>query len=133
MDRGLSSRGFAARRLSDPAKDEALGARITYAQMGTARPVRDDLSVLAVFIRIRTREERLHTQADRLAWLRAWSKAGPLFAVAERAFAARGDERHAMYARMSALRGQIPRLPAPDDGSPTIGWKWKDAGPRPQS
>ena len=54
---------------------------------------------------------KLLAEADRLAWLRAWTKAEPLFAAAERAFAAQGDERNAMYARVSALRGQLPRLP----------------------
>src|SRR5438093_12209872 len=54
---------------------------------------------------------KLLAEADRLVWLRAWTKAEPLFAAAERAFAAQGDERNAMYARVSALRGQLPRLP----------------------
>lgn len=58
--------------------------------------------------------QKLLAEADRLAWLRAWTKAEPLFAAAERAFAARGDERNAMYARVSALRGQLPRLPVPE-------------------
>src|SRR5881628_3673161 len=54
---------------------------------------------------------KLLAEAERLAWLRAWTKAEPLFTAAERAFAAQGDERNAMYARVSALRGQLPRLP----------------------
>ena len=58
--------------------------------------------------------QKLLAEADRLAWLRAWAKAEPLFAAAERAFAARSDKRNAMYARVSALRGQLPRLPVPE-------------------
>jgi CHAT domain-containing protein len=57
---------------------------------------------------------KLLAEADRLAWLRAWTKAEPLFAAAERAFAAQGDQRNAMYAHVSALRGQLPRLPVPE-------------------
>lgn len=34
--------------------------------------------------------------------------------------------------RIAAVLTDI-RRESPDDGSPTIGWKWKDAGPRPQS
>ena len=58
--------------------------------------------------------QKLLAEADRLAWLRAWTKAEPLFAAADREFLARGDERNAMYARVSALRGQLPRLPVPE-------------------
>src|SRR5438067_11596424 len=57
---------------------------------------------------------KLLAEADRLAWLRAWTRAEPLFTAAERAFAAQGDERNAMYARVSALRGQLSRLPVPE-------------------
>src|SRR5438128_6189989 len=57
---------------------------------------------------------KLLAEADRLAWLRAWTTAEPLFTAVERAFAAQGDERDAMYARVSALRGQLPRLPVPE-------------------
>lgn len=54
---------------------------------------------------------KLLQEADRLSWLRAWSTAEPLYTEAEKLFAARGDERNALYARISALRGQLPRLP----------------------
>lgn len=50
-------------------------------------------------------------EADRLAWLRAWTAAAPLYAQAEKLFTARGDERNALYARVSYLRSQLPRLP----------------------
>jgi len=60
---------------------------------------------------------KLLAEADRLAWLRAWTTAEPLFTGAERAFAAQGDERNAMYARVSALRGRLPRLPVPTSRS----------------
>ena len=42
-------------------------------------------------------------EADRLAWLKNWSRAEPLFSKAEQLFAAAGDERSALYARVSAL------------------------------
>ena len=54
---------------------------------------------------------KLIQEADRLAWLRAWSAAEPLYAEAEKLFSARGDQRNALYAQISALRGQLPRLP----------------------
>ena len=43
--------------------------------------------------------------------MKAWTRAEPLYAAAEREFAARGDKRNALYAQISALRGQLPRLP----------------------
>lgn len=52
-------------------------------------------------------------EADRLAWLRAWTAAGPLFAEAEREFAAAGDQRNALYAKISLLRSELPRLAVP--------------------
>jgi CHAT domain-containing protein/Tfp pilus assembly protein PilF len=58
--------------------------------------------------------EALLVEAERLAWLRAWTKAELLYSKAERQFAARGDERNALYARISALRGRLPRLPVPE-------------------
>jgi len=59
--------------------------------------------------------EQLLVEAERLAWLKAWTKAEPLFAAAEYAFAARGDKRNALYAHINALRGQLPRLPVPGE------------------
>lgn len=56
----------------------------------------------------------LVSEAERLIWLRAWTKAEPLFIEAERAFTARGDKRNALYAAINALRGQLPRLPVPE-------------------
>lgn len=58
--------------------------------------------------------QQLLTEAERLAWLKAWTKAEPLFTEAHRAFAARGDERNALYAEINALRGRLPRLAVPD-------------------
>jgi len=58
--------------------------------------------------------EKLLQEADRLAWLKAWTRAAPLYADAERLFAARGDERNALYARINNLRGRLPRLAVPD-------------------
>ncbi len=58
--------------------------------------------------------EKLLQEADRLAWLKAWTRAAPLYADAERLFVARGDQRNALYARINNLRGQLPRLAVPD-------------------
>jgi CHAT domain-containing protein len=53
-------------------------------------------------------------QADRLAWMKAWSRAEPLYAEAARLFTARGDRRNALYAEVNQLRGQLPRLAVAD-------------------
>jgi hypothetical protein len=53
-------------------------------------------------------------EADRLAWLRAWTQAEPLFLEAQKLFNARGDERNALYAEVSALRGRLPRMSVPE-------------------
>jgi hypothetical protein len=58
--------------------------------------------------------EKLLEQAERLAWLRAWTRAEPLYAEAERLFIARGDRRNALYAQINNLCGQLPRLPVPE-------------------
>lgn len=58
--------------------------------------------------------EPLLQQADRLAWMKNWSRAEPLYAEAERLFDARGDRRDALYASVSKLRGELPRLSVPD-------------------
>jgi CHAT domain-containing protein len=54
---------------------------------------------------------KLLEEAERLAWLKAWSRAAPLYAEAERLFAARGDHGNALYAQINGLRGRLPRLP----------------------
>jgi CHAT domain-containing protein len=53
-------------------------------------------------------------EADRLAWLRAWSAAEPKFIEAQKLFAARGDERNALYAEVGAFRGLLPRTSVPE-------------------
>jgi CHAT domain-containing protein len=58
--------------------------------------------------------EQLLVEAERLTWLKAWTKAEPLYSEAERLFAAQGDKRNALYAQINALRGQLPRLPVPE-------------------
>ena len=58
--------------------------------------------------------QQLLAEADRLAWLKAWTKAEPLFTKAGRVFAASGDRRNALYAEINALRGRLPRLPVPE-------------------
>lgn len=57
---------------------------------------------------------KLIAEADRLAWLRVWTRAEPLYAKAREAFIANGDERNALYAEVSRLRGQLPTLPVPE-------------------
>ena len=57
--------------------------------------------------------------ADRIAWLKNWSKAEPLYADAERQFAAQGDRRDAIYAHVSKWRGEMKSLP-PDRVSSEI-------------
>ena len=56
-------------------------------------------------------------EADRLAWLRAWSAAEPHFLQAQKLFAASGDERNALYAEVSAFRGALPRMAVPEASS----------------
>jgi hypothetical protein len=53
-------------------------------------------------------------EAERLAWLKAWTQAAPLYAEAEQLFTARGDPRNALFARINHLRGQLPTLPIAD-------------------
>src|SRR5919107_4208159 len=57
---------------------------------------------------------KLIAEADRLAWLRVWTRAEPLYAQARQGFIAIGDERNALYAEVSRLRGQLPTLAVPD-------------------
>ena len=54
--------------------------------------------------------EKLLAEGERLAWLKNWTKAEPIFAQAERLFAERGDRRNELYARISKLRGQLPQM-----------------------
>src|SRR5687767_3012062 len=57
---------------------------------------------------------KLLSEADRLAWLRVWTRAEPLYAEAREAFVRSGDRRNALYAEVSRLRGQLPTLPVPE-------------------
>jgi CHAT domain-containing protein/tetratricopeptide (TPR) repeat protein len=57
---------------------------------------------------------KLLAEADRLAWLRVWTRAEPLYAKAREAFIASGDERNALYAEVSRLRGQLPTSAVPE-------------------
>jgi len=83
--------------------------------MGTLGPA---VALVAVALGTGTQQPldpiALIREADRLAWLRAWTNAGPLYEQAERLFAARGDQHDALYARVSYLRGQLPRLSLPE-------------------
>ena len=58
--------------------------------------------------------QKLLAEAERLAWLKAWTRAAPLYGEAEKLFEARGDHRSALYAQINRLRGDLPRLPAPE-------------------
>lgn len=59
-------------------------------------------------------QDQFLREADRLAWLRAWGAAEPKFIQAQKLFAARGDERNALYAEVSAFRGALPRMSVPE-------------------
>lgn len=61
-----------------------------------------------------TDPEKLVTEADRLAWLRVWAPAEPLYAQAREEFARAGDKRNALYAEVNHLRTQLPRLSVPE-------------------
>jgi len=53
-------------------------------------------------------------EADRLADLRAWTRAEPYFIQAEEEFQRNGDERNALYARLGRIRGELPRRSVAD-------------------
>lgn len=57
---------------------------------------------------------KLLAEADRLAWLRAWTRAEPMYAQARKSFAAAGDKRNALYAEICQLRGSLPKLAVPE-------------------
>jgi tetratricopeptide (TPR) repeat protein len=61
-----------------------------------------------------TDPHKLLAEADRLAWLRVWTRAEPLYAQARDEFVRSGDKRNALYAEVSQLRGQLPTLPVPE-------------------
>src|SRR5262249_45749319 len=53
-------------------------------------------------------------EADRLVWMKAWSKAGPLFEQARAEFAGRGDRRNELYAEINLVRVNLPRTAVPE-------------------
>ena len=57
---------------------------------------------------------KLLEEADRLAWLRVWTRAEPLYAEAREGFIRAGDQRNVLYAEVSRLRGRLPTLPVPE-------------------
>src|SRR5262247_1643833 len=65
-------------------------------------------------VRAQSDPQRLLVEADRLAWLRVWTRAEPLYAEAHQAFVAAGDQRNALYAEVNRLRGQLPKLAVPE-------------------
>ncbi len=54
--------------------------------------------------------DKLLKDADRLAWLKNWTRAEPLFREAEAGFRKRNDQRDALYAHIGRLRGELPHL-----------------------
>ena len=56
--------------------------------------------------------QKLLAEADRLAWLRVWTRAESLYGKAQEAFIRIGDQRNA--AEVNRLRGQLPTLPVPE-------------------
>lgn len=61
-----------------------------------------------------TDPQKLLAEADRLAWLRVWTRAEPLYAQAREGFVRSGDRRNTLYAEVSQLRGKLPTLPVPE-------------------
>ena len=61
-----------------------------------------------------TDAHKLLAEADRLAWLRVWTRAEPLYAQAREEFVRSADKRNALYAEVSQLRGRLPTLPVPE-------------------
>ena len=53
-------------------------------------------------------------EGSRLAFLHNWQAAAPLFRTAEDLFAAQGDQRNALYARIGRLRGEIELQSLPE-------------------
>jgi len=54
--------------------------------------------------------ETLLAEANRLAWLFNWPKAGPLYVRAEELFRERGDTRNEIYARVGRIRAQAETM-----------------------
>ena len=71
------------------------------------------LAIISASAQSASDPSKLLQEADRLAWLRAWGAAERFYAQAETLFAANGDQRNALYAQISIVRGQLPRLPVP--------------------
>src|SRR4051794_8335845 len=87
----------------------------------SARTVRGRLGLFLVFAlplsalaQPTIQPDKLLADAERLAWLRVWTRAEPLYAQAQTAFSARGDKRNALYAEVSRLRSQLPTLAVPE-------------------
>jgi CHAT domain-containing protein len=57
---------------------------------------------------------QLLKEADRLAWLNNWVKAGPLYERAERLFGQANDERNALYARIGKIHATCQSQFLPD-------------------
>ena len=55
--------------------------------------------------------DELLKEADRLAWIKNWTRAEPLFRAAGAGYHKRGDRRNELYAHIGRLRGELPSLP----------------------
>lgn len=82
--------------------------------MGALWAAAFSLAIVGNIARQASDPEALLKEADRLGWLRAWTQAEPIFLEAQKVFTARGDERNALYAEVSALRGRLPRMSVPE-------------------
>lgn len=82
--------------------------------MGALRHLALALAVLGSASQPAGDPEKIMEEAERLAWLKAWTRAAPLYEEAGRLFTARGDRRNALYAEINRLRGELPRLPVPE-------------------
>ena len=82
--------------------------------MGALWAAACSLAILGAVAQLGSDPNKLLEEADRLAWLRAWGRAEPLFTQARKLFGDRGDQPNALYAEISAFRGQLPRMAVPE-------------------
>lgn len=85
--------------------------------MGTLWAAALSLAIVGSLARQTSNAESLLKEADRLAWLRAWTQAEPIFLEAQRLFTAQGDKRNALYAEPCEGRARAHRLPPRRCGS----------------
>jgi len=79
-----------------------------YYWSGKSASHRPDLPPYSTLIRSNN-PDQIRTEADRLALLANWSRAGPLFARAEQIYGQRGDSRDELYCRIGELRSEVEK------------------------